>query len=254
MKESNTLIIAHRGASYDAPENTLEAVHLAWEQQADAVEVDVHLSADGHLMVIHDDNTQRTAGRDRRVREQTLQQLKKLDAGSWKDKRWAGARIPTLNEVLQTVPPEKGICIEIKGGADCLPVIRETINATSISEEQIIMMDFDLEVVKKAKNKFKRCTILWLVDLLPFRQTDVDQIKRPILKRCAEAGLDGIGLRLDRSMADRVVTEMKQFNLDSYVWTVNDGDDARYFQSIGMKGITTDRPGWLRKKLHPRRK
>ncbi len=75
-------IIAHRGESYSAPENTLAAVTLAWQRNADAVEVDVHLSKEGRLVVIHDDNTRRTAGVDRKVREQTLAELKALDAGA----------------------------------------------------------------------------------------------------------------------------------------------------------------------------
>src|ERR1041385_7430828 len=82
-------IIAHRGASHEAPENTLSAIRLAWQQKADAAEVDVQLSGDGRLVVIHDASTRRTGGRARRVGEQTLAQLRGLDVGRWKNQRGA---------------------------------------------------------------------------------------------------------------------------------------------------------------------
>src|SRR5256886_17013132 len=85
-------IIAHRGASHDAPENTLAAIRLAWQQQADAVEVDVQLSKDGKLVVIHDDNTKRSGRFARKVNALTLDELRKLDVGRWKGNRWAGEK------------------------------------------------------------------------------------------------------------------------------------------------------------------
>src|SRR5258708_12015509 len=89
-------IIAHRGASHDAPENTLAAIQLAWQQGADAVEVDVQLSKDGKLVVIHDDNTKRSGGLARKVGAQTLEELGRLDLGSLKGKRGPGDKIPNL--------------------------------------------------------------------------------------------------------------------------------------------------------------
>ena len=80
-------IIAHRGESWLAPENTLAAFNLAWKRGADAVELDVHLTADGHLIVCHDDNTERTTGRKLVIRQSTLAELRTLDAGAWKGAR-----------------------------------------------------------------------------------------------------------------------------------------------------------------------
>src|SRR6266446_92874 len=100
-------IIAHRGASHDAPENTLAAVNLAWQQGADAVEIDVHLSSDGEIVVIHDDNTRKTAGLRKKVSAQTLAELKALDVGRWKHSKWAGESIATFAEVLENVPADK---------------------------------------------------------------------------------------------------------------------------------------------------
>src|SRR5689334_25434220 len=77
-------IVAHRGASFDAPENTVAAIELAWKQSADASEFDVYLTKDGKLVVIHDATTKRTANADVRVADSTLAELRKLDAGKWK--------------------------------------------------------------------------------------------------------------------------------------------------------------------------
>ena len=83
-------IIAHRGASYDAPENTLAAITLAWKRNADAVEIDVYLSRDKKIVVIHDQDTARTTGHHGLVHEQTWAQLRMLDAGAWKAPKWKG--------------------------------------------------------------------------------------------------------------------------------------------------------------------
>jgi len=83
-------IVAHRGASWDAPENTVAAWRLAWEQGADAAELDTYLTKDGKMVVLHDGSTQRTTGVDLRVAETTLAELRALDAGKWKGEQFAG--------------------------------------------------------------------------------------------------------------------------------------------------------------------
>src|SRR5665647_3725193 len=96
--------IAHRGESFAAPENTLAAIKLAWTNNADGVEIDVRLSKDKKIVVIHDMNTKRTSGLSRRVKSHSIDSLKKLDVGSWKGKKWLNERIPTLKEILENVP------------------------------------------------------------------------------------------------------------------------------------------------------
>src|SRR5262245_61979826 len=112
------LIIAHRGASHDAPENTLAAFRLAWQQDADGIECDFYLTRDEAIACIHDETTKRTAGVDLTIADATLDQLRGLDVGSWKDKRWAGERIPLIEQVFQTIPKGKRIYIEVKCGPE----------------------------------------------------------------------------------------------------------------------------------------
>src|SRR5436190_9554723 len=95
-------LVAHRGASADAPENTVAAIKLAWEQKADASEFDVYLTKDGKIVVIHDATTKRTAGEDKKVADTSLEDLRKLEVGKWKNPKFAGEKIPTLEEMLAT--------------------------------------------------------------------------------------------------------------------------------------------------------
>lgn len=101
---STPLIIAHQGASRDAPGNTLAAFRLGMEQGADGVELDVHLSADGVPVIIHDDTLDRTTDGTGRVADHTVWELQQYDAGSWLDPRFAGETIPTLDEVFEALP------------------------------------------------------------------------------------------------------------------------------------------------------
>ena len=97
-------IIAHRGASYLAPENTMASVMLGWEKGAD-VEIDVYLTKDNKIVAIHDETTERTAGTDVNVAESTSEELRKLDVGSFKSEEYAGEQIPFLADIVKTIPP-----------------------------------------------------------------------------------------------------------------------------------------------------
>ena len=114
-------IIAHRGSSFLAPENTRAAAELAWREAADAVEGDFRLTADGQIVCIHDDTLKRTAGVDRRVSDLSLDELRRLDVGSWKGPQFAGQRTATLDEMLATVPRGKRFYVEVKCGAEIVP-------------------------------------------------------------------------------------------------------------------------------------
>ena len=97
-------IIAHRGASYIAPENTLASINLAWELKADGVEIDVHQTKDKRIILLHDNTAERTAGKDLTVSKTSSAKLRKLDAGILKSKEFAGQKIPFLEEVIQAIP------------------------------------------------------------------------------------------------------------------------------------------------------
>jgi glycerophosphoryl diester phosphodiesterase len=108
-------IIAHRGASAHAPENTLAAFRLAVDQEADGIEFDVHLSVDGEVVVIHDANLERTTNGSGTVYDKTLSELKQFDAGSWFGAQFAGQLLPTLGEVFEVAGDRLFVNVELKG-------------------------------------------------------------------------------------------------------------------------------------------
>lgn len=112
------LVIGHRGAPSRAPENTIASFRAALEIGVDGLELDVHLSADGHLVVIHDANLKRTTNGQGLVHEHTLAQLKQLDAGTWFGPAFVGERIPTFDEVLDLVAKRVPLQVEIKGATE----------------------------------------------------------------------------------------------------------------------------------------
>lgn len=121
--DSTPLLVAHRGASRLAPENTMAAFRLVAEGGADIVELDVHLSSDGYVVVIHDGRLWRTSNGRGAVARKTLAELKALDAGSWFSPQFAGEPIPTLDEVLAWArgqDPRMPLMIELKGGSQAL--------------------------------------------------------------------------------------------------------------------------------------
>src|SRR5690625_1782572 len=108
------LIIAHRGASGHVQENTLAAFELTVEEGADCIKLDVHLTNDGELVVIHDDTLDLTTNGTGRVQEKTLDELKAYDAGSWFDTKFASEKIPLLQEVIDILPADVFLNVEIK--------------------------------------------------------------------------------------------------------------------------------------------
>ena len=108
------MVVAHRGFSGAAPENTLAAFRMAIEAGSDMIELDVHLSKDGKVVVIHDETQERTTNGQGRVADRPLKEIKGLDAGSWFSPPFAGERIPTLQEVLSLAQGKVPVNIEIK--------------------------------------------------------------------------------------------------------------------------------------------
>lgn len=114
LQRSRFLNFAHRGASAIAPENTLAAYGAAVAAGATAVEMDLHLTADGHVVLMHDSTVDRTTDGSGRIAQMSLAQIRELDAGRWFDDRFAGERVPTLEEVFERVVPECPVVVDIK--------------------------------------------------------------------------------------------------------------------------------------------
>ena len=246
---SATEIVAHRGASYSAPENTLPAVLLGWKSEADAVEIDIHRTLDGRIVAIHDKDTKRVTGREGLVAQLSLAQLQLLDAGAWKGPQWSGTRIPTLDQVLDTVPPGRTLVIEIKCPIGVLPELKRVLDASG-KRDQAMLIAFDLETIAEAKRRMPDLRAYWLYG---FSDSEAARYKitgpESLLEKIGEAGLDGLDVKHDGPWVESLSRSLAALGKALYVYTVNDPARARWLRDIGITGITTDRPGFLRAAL-----
>lgn len=241
-------IIAHRGASHDAPENTLAAIKLAWKQKADASELDVYLSKDGKIVVMHDKDTRRTAGVTRVVAATTLAELRKLDVGKWKGAKFAGERVPTLEEMLATAPAGKRVFVEVKCGPEIVPELLRVLKASKLGAARTPVISFNADVIAAVKKARPELPAYWVVSLRAGKNQKAPTAAA-LVARARRIKADGLDLSataaLDKAFADKV----RGAKLKLYVWTVNDLAVARRMVTLGVDGITTDRPGWLREQL-----
>lgn len=235
------LNIAHRGASADAPENTLPAFQAALAAGADALELDVHMAADGALVVIHDITLGRTTNGRGFVGRHALADLRRLDAGSWFGPRFAGTAIPTLEEVVALVRGRARLFVELKAGSDFYPGIEaaavQRLREGGVLRETVVM-SFDhpaLLAVRSAAPEVERAA------LLEGRPADPGGV-------AAAAGAKGLALEHQWVTArERALTTASGLRL--YAWTVDDEDEMRRLAGLGLDGIITNHPDRLRRLL-----
>lgn len=158
-------IVAHRGASVAAPENTIPAFELAWERGADAIELDCHLTADGHIVCIHDKDTKKVADKKLVIKTSKLDELRNLDVGSWLDEKFSGTTIPTLTEAMATVPSDKKIYIEVKCNAAIVPKLFQDIKQSQLNKDQIVIISFDAEVIRQVELTDPLLKTYWLTSI-----------------------------------------------------------------------------------------
>jgi len=162
---TQTIIVAHRGASYAAPENTIPSFELAFKEEADFIEGDFWLTKDNEIVCIHDPDTKRVTEKKIKikVRSSELSELKKLDVGSWKSNNYIGTTIPTLQEVLGIIPEGKGIYIEIKDDREIfIEKLREILNQFPIQKDRIRIIAFNPNAVQSAKKYLPEIETYWL--------------------------------------------------------------------------------------------
>ncbi|BAS26028.1 glycerophosphodiester phosphodiesterase [Limnochorda pilosa] len=235
------LILAHRGASLEAPENTLAAFRLALEQGADGWELDVHRSRDGHLVVCHDERVDRTTDGSGLIREMTLADLGRLDAGAWFDRRFAGERIPTLDQVWALAEEAGGIRllnVELKLGFAAYPGIEEQL-AEWIESHGLV----DRVIV----SSFNHFSLLRLGQVAP-------QVRTGILYMAAWvepwAGARRVGARslhpYHPTLVPPLVEAAHAQGLEVYPFTVDEPARLRELAAMGVDGLITGRPAEAR--------
>ncbi len=220
-------VIAHRGASGKAPENTLAAMKLAGELGADMIETDIRTTEDGELIVMHDAEVDRTTDGSGPVSGMTLEQLRTLDAGSWFGPEFREEKVPTLEEALKEAK-EAGcdLCIEIKE-ADPLRAIEKSREAGYA--DRIYLFDFDHPRLYRAKEAEPGIRALAL-GVSPRNLDSLDTSK------CNVAGVSF------RDVDDALVRFLHGLGMSVFTYTVDDPEDMHALIKMGVDAIITNYP------------
>lgn len=229
------LNIAHRGFSANYPENTLISFKKAIEEKADMLELDVHLSKDKELIVIHDDTFDRTSNGKGNVSQLTLKEIKNLDAGSWFNKNFVNEKIPTLEEVLKEIKGKVLLNIELKCSED--ECVKKTISAVEKFNmvDEVILSSFNhqtLVLAKKINPKIKTAALVMSVSDL---QKIINEIKP-----------DAINPNYT-FIKKFTIKKIHEAGLKINVWTVNDEASIKRLIEWGVDGIISNYPDKVKK-------
>ena len=231
-------IVAHRGFSAVAPENTLAAIRMAVEAGANACEFDVYASKDGTVVLLHDATVDRTTDGTGKVTELTVAELKRLDAGSWKGSDYAGEPVPTLAEALDLLKDsgcQAVIEIKMEGIAD--KVIEAVRQAGMLDQASVIAFSQDVVMDVRRLEPDLPCGWLYGKQLTGTPQERAAWIASEAA-RCGTRLVDlGYGL-----LSPEVVAELKRHGLTVWTWTVNEAAIMEALSAWGVDSITTDRP------------
>ena len=228
--EGNTMIIAHRGASADAPENTLAAMELAITDGADWVEIDVQETREGEVVVIHDRDLKKIGGSALKVFDTPLAELQSVDIGSWKDPSFRDERVPSLQQLLALCKDRIKVMIELKyyGQEAQLEASVARIVEAADMQDQIVLMTLSYPGVRK----MKAIRPGWQVGLLS--SVAVGDITRMNVDFFA----------VNATFASRsFIKQARRRNRKVLVWTINDPISMSAMMSKGVYGIITDKPG-----------
>ncbi|MCA9245802.1 MAG: glycerophosphodiester phosphodiesterase [Planctomycetales bacterium] len=246
-------LVAHRGASHDAPESTLSAFRLAWDQGADGIEADFFLTGDQRIVCIHDRNTLALSGVDLEVAHATLAELKQLDVGIRQGEAWRGERIPAIEEVLAVIPPDKKFFIELKSGPEIVAPLASVLQASTLASDQVYVISFNEETLIECKRLLPNVRTHWLSFFFPdvptggWTPTALDVAAA--LRRTQANGFGG-QCHPDGFNASFVGALRAAGYSEFHVWWVNDVQAARFYQDLGALSLTTSCPAKLRAELN----
>ena len=240
QEQQEMVNIAHRGASGHAPENTMEAFQKGVEMKADYIEIDVQMTKDGELVVIHDTTVDRTTNGTGKVGDLTLAEIKQLDAGSWFGGAYAGETVPTFEEVLDAFRGKVGVLIELKA-PELYPGVEEKIaealierNMSIPNNNKIIIQSFNHESMKKSKA------------LLPNLSHGVltggswaDVTEEQLAQFATYADYFNPTMNI---VTDELVSDVHEAGMDIYPYTSRSQEQALRLFDLNVDGIITDYP------------
>lgn len=235
LVDSRPLIFGHRGAQAYAPANTLPAFELAAQQGAHGIELDVHLSRDGHMVVIHDFAVDATTDGIGRVTDLSLDALRALDAGRWFAPEFAGTRIPTLDEVFEAVGKRLFVNVEIKSRSVRTRGIEQAVAACILRhnmQHRVIVSSFSPLALRRFRRVLPTVPLGFLYGVGVTAVTKLLTRSFPYEAEHPQALLVDTALMAQAQRAGRIVN----------VWTVNDVARGRELRDLGVHGLITDAP------------
>ena len=248
-----TLVVGHRGAAAHAPENTMEAFRLGVEMGADAIELDVHLTRDGQLAVIHDETLERTTDLQGPVRELTMKEIRRADAGyrfSASDGsfpfRGKGLKVPALPEVLRWLPAGTGLVVEIKPAAAAAPTVEALRSAKVRAAGAVSVISFDQRAIDEAHELDPELSTGYL--LVPFEAFDAG------LTWAVQRGHSAVHVYEGDLGVDPApkLNQARAYGLQVGCYVVNDPQRMQHLAAYGLWAFVTDWPDVGRQTLGPR--
>ncbi|MEH7504009.1 glycerophosphodiester phosphodiesterase family protein [Neobacillus drentensis] len=235
-------LVAHRGASGYAPENTVAAFDKAVEMKADYIEIDVQRSKDGKLVIIHDTKVDRTTDGTGYIKDLSFDQIRSLDAGSWKGEQFKGEKIPTFDEILDRYHGKIGILIELKS-PELYPGIEEMVaqelkerNLDKPQNEKIIIQSFNFESMKKTNSLLPKVPI----GVLTSNKVDTTEQALKEFATYADYFNPSYGI-----VTEELVNLVHEKGLKIQSWTVRSHEAADFLLKMKVDGIITDYPDYV---------
>ncbi len=238
-KNKKTVIItAHRGASNLAPENTMASIVKAMELGAQYSELDVQETADGKIILLHDDTLERTTDQEGNIWDKTFSELKEVDAGTWFSEEFKGEPIPTLKAIMDTVRGKMKLNIELKISGHEKQLTERVV--AMVEEENFIqhciLTSFDFGAVKKVKQLNEKIRVGYIFSEMP-EDEDVFTANVDLLSA-------------NKKLVDKeFVQKAHANNKEVHVWTVNEPEDMRRLIALGVDNIITNYPNVLKEVL-----
>lgn len=246
---SKIVWIAHRGESLAAPENTLPAFRLALQKNADGIECDVRLTADKKLIAMHDATTKRTGKINKIISQSTYSDLQKLDV-SYNKRGYSNTKIPLFSEVLKILG-DRCCYVEIKtGDTAVIDAVVKCVEEAAIPKEQIILISFNSNIIKKYKERYPDRKALWLADFRAFPNGTWRYTAEQLIAKLKEIKADGIDIHANFNFLNKqYVKKVKDAGFFFAVYTVDSVYVARRLAAMGVDSITSNRAGYLKSKL-----
>lgn len=238
---AQTTYAAHRGASYDAPENTLASIQLAWQWNSHAAECDILLTKDNQIILCHDKNTKRILGKEMKVKNTVYKDLEEYPVKLHvrHDSIYKNERIPLLKDILPTIPDSGTLVIELKCGQEILPHLKLVLDEYW-KKGKIAFLSFSYPTIMAAKKTFPNIPCYFLAHF----KMDIQRRIQKLLN----GPLDGIDLN-HNIVDEKIVSQFKNVGKETWCYTVNDPKIAHKMKRCGVSCITTDRPKWLKEEV-----